>query len=136
MSAMSSFLKKLEGIENPPETVVRATRILRVLKEIKRLVKIPRDGEFHIKERATSLLEKWNATLVPMEQPDTTSTTQRQSANSSEPVVIDLTEESASERSPESTSDHAEELGASLSASGEFPFHFPQPDLTYKTRSG
>jgi hypothetical protein len=64
MGEISSFLKKLEKIESPPETIIRATGILKVLKKIRKLDEIPRDDDFEIKGRAARLHEKWSSQEV------------------------------------------------------------------------
>jgi hypothetical protein len=127
---MSFYLRKLEEIESPSETAIRATRIPKVLKEINKLGEIPREGKFHIKEQAVSLLERWNTTLNLKEQPNVTRTTQRQSANVSKPLVVDLTEDSALESSPEPTSDHTNKPSICLSPLSKSLFHFMQLYLT------
>lgn len=60
MDAMSSYLKELEGIETPSETVIRGTRMRTVLRKIMKLEGIPREDELHIKERAKNLRTKWD----------------------------------------------------------------------------
>ena len=116
MIDMSSFLEKLEETDIPSKTIIRATRIPRLLKEIKKLQEIPNQDEFDIKGRAGSLLEKWEAALNFV------------------PLVIDLTE-SGSGKSPTSIPDDSDGLSACISPSSKFPFLFPHSGLTHNSKS-
>jgi hypothetical protein len=60
---MSFYLRKLKEIESLSEATIRATRILKVLKEINKLGEILRESKFYIKEQVISLLKRWNITL-------------------------------------------------------------------------
>jgi hypothetical protein len=64
MKTLSVYLQKLEDLEIS-EAVLRETKIRKVLKRIKVLDEIPRDAELKFKERATNLLDKYNAILFP-----------------------------------------------------------------------
>lgn len=70
---MSTCLSSLESLGNLSPSVLRATRISKLLRNINRLEKIPRDEEFHIKTRVAKLLTKWeaegNLTTVSNSQP-------------------------------------------------------------------
>jgi len=112
MNKISSYLQTLEGIRSPLEAIIRATKIDKVLRAIKRLPEIPRESEFHLKKRATSLLEEWNPTLDPQERPAATNTAQNQSEIVSQPLIIDLTDSSESEPSPQPTRGHDNRLRA------------------------
>ena len=72
MRVMSTYLRKLEHIGDPPRSILRATRITKLLKKITNLDDIPRDSKFSFKERAVRLLEKWR-TNVEKEDPTTSS---------------------------------------------------------------
>lgn len=60
---MSSYLSELEGLGSPPASAIAETKICKVLKCIKKLEKIPRDDELHIKKRAENLFDKWKLIL-------------------------------------------------------------------------
>ncbi|KAH7378947.1 hypothetical protein BKA64DRAFT_765897 [Cadophora sp. MPI-SDFR-AT-0126] len=75
MKTMSAYLKKLEHIGDPPQSILRATRITKLLKKITNLDEIPRNGKYSFKDRATALLEKWGTSLEKEDQ--TTSSTGR-----------------------------------------------------------
>jgi hypothetical protein len=55
---MLAYLKIVKEFENPSPSVIRATKINKVLKRIRKLGEIPRDGKFYFKERTASLLRK------------------------------------------------------------------------------
>jgi hypothetical protein len=65
---MSAYLKMVKEFKSPSPSVIRATKINKVLKRIRRLGEIPGDSKFHFKERAASLLGKWAGILKKEEQ--------------------------------------------------------------------
>jgi hypothetical protein len=69
MKQMSEFISKLEGYADLEVSIIRATKINKVLKAILKLAEIPRESEFQFKDRSKSLLEKWNKILESAEQP-------------------------------------------------------------------
>jgi hypothetical protein len=63
--AMSEHLAKLESQYPDLEvSIMRDTKINKVLKAIIKLDEIPRDAEFKLRERSAVLLEKWNKLLA------------------------------------------------------------------------
>ena len=60
---MSGFLSKLETYPDLEGSIIRATKIHKVLKAMIRLSSIPKDEEFQFKERSHGLLQKWNKIL-------------------------------------------------------------------------
>lgn len=121
---MTLCLKELEGVEDPPERIIRATRMPTLFRKVKKLESIPREDEIHIKERAMALYERFNAILNPQDQaadPPTSqpplqvafqdraadsTTSQPPSQIASPPSIIDLTESIGSEEFPQPTSGH------------------------------
>ena len=69
MKQMSEFISKLEGYADLEVSIIRATKINKVLKAILKLAEIPKESEFQFKDRSKSLLEKWNKILESAEQP-------------------------------------------------------------------
>ncbi|KAL1990268.1 hypothetical protein VTN49DRAFT_6107 [Thermomyces lanuginosus] len=63
MEAMARFIARLEGYENLEVSIIRSTKISKVLKAIIRLNTIPRDEEFNIRRRAMDILAKWKNLL-------------------------------------------------------------------------
>jgi hypothetical protein len=69
MKQMSEFLRKLEGFADLEVSIIRATKINKVLKAILKLPEIPRDSEFQIRNRSKALLEIWGKLLGSAERP-------------------------------------------------------------------
>lgn len=67
MTLMSDFLAKLEEVPNLEVSIIRATKINKVLKAILKLNEIPREDELRFKPRSQTLLDAWNKSL---EAPD------------------------------------------------------------------
>ena len=63
MSAMSNFITKLENYSDLEVSIIRSTKINKVLKALIKLNSIPKDDEFHFKSRSVELLSKWNKAL-------------------------------------------------------------------------
>lgn len=64
MKQMSEFVTKLEGYSDLEVSIIRATKINKVLKAILKLTTIPKEEEFKFKQRSQSLLDKWNKLLA------------------------------------------------------------------------
>ena len=64
MKQMSEFVTKLEGYSDLEVSIIRATKINKVLKAILKLSTIPKEEEFQFKPRSQSLLDKWNKLLA------------------------------------------------------------------------
>ncbi|KAI1488165.1 hypothetical protein F5X96DRAFT_105181 [Biscogniauxia mediterranea] len=64
MKSMSDFLGKLETFPDLEVSIIRATKINKVLKAILRLETIPKESEFEFKPRSQALLDKWNKLLA------------------------------------------------------------------------
>lgn len=64
MKAMSEFVSKLEGYADLEVSIIRATKINKVLKAILKLATIPKEEEFQFKPRSQTLLDKWNKLLA------------------------------------------------------------------------
>ena len=61
---MSDYITKLEGFPDLEVSIIRATKINKVLKAILKLESIPKEEEFRFKPRSQDLLEKWNKLLA------------------------------------------------------------------------
>ncbi|KAK0730678.1 hypothetical protein B0H67DRAFT_639153 [Lasiosphaeris hirsuta] len=64
MKLMSEYILKLEAFPDLEVSIIRGTKINKVLKAILKLENIPKEEEFQFKSRSTSLLEKWNKLLA------------------------------------------------------------------------
>lgn len=60
MTNMADFFSQLEAFENLEPSIIRATKIHKVLKAIVKLSSIPKDEEFQFKKRSSAMLEIWN----------------------------------------------------------------------------
>lgn len=60
---MSDFLSELETFPDLEGSIIRATKIHKVLKEMLKLPSIPLDEEYQFKTRSIDLLAKWNVIL-------------------------------------------------------------------------
>ncbi|TRX93900.1 hypothetical protein FHL15_005282 [Xylaria flabelliformis] len=63
MKQVSDFLGKLETFPDLDVSIIKATKINKVLKAILKLETIPKEEEFHFKPRSQTLLNKWNILL-------------------------------------------------------------------------
>ncbi|KAF1812449.1 hypothetical protein P152DRAFT_338937 [Eremomyces bilateralis CBS 781.70] len=63
MPDMSLRLSDLEKHENLEVSIIKATKINKVLKQLLRIEYIPRDEEFHFRQRATDLLGIYNKSM-------------------------------------------------------------------------
>ena len=61
---MSGYLTKLETYPDLEGSIIRATKIHKVLKAMIRLQSIPQDDEYTFKKRSIDLLSKWNKILA------------------------------------------------------------------------
>ncbi|RHZ72627.1 hypothetical protein CDV55_107711 [Aspergillus turcosus] len=78
MTTMSSYFTRLEKVADDLEvSIIRATKINKVLKMIVKLNSIPRDEEFQFRRRAINILSKWKNVL----DADTTTTPAEPKAN-------------------------------------------------------
>ncbi|RMZ79226.1 hypothetical protein DV737_g3476, partial [Chaetothyriales sp. CBS 132003] len=59
MPQMSNFIKKLENYQDLEVSIIRATKINKVLKALLKLNTIPKDEEFNFRKRSVELLGKW-----------------------------------------------------------------------------
>ena len=61
---MSDFLAELEQYTDLEGSIIRATKIHKVLKAMIKLPSIPLDEEYHFRTRSHDLLSKWNEILA------------------------------------------------------------------------
>ncbi|KUJ24040.1 uncharacterized protein LY89DRAFT_9818 [Mollisia scopiformis] len=83
MKSMSEFVSKLEGYADLEVSIIRATKINKVLKAILKMPSIPKEEEFKFKTRSQSLLDKWNK-LLASEQGEPEATTAATNGNATE----------------------------------------------------
>lgn len=63
MPLMATYIKKLEGYADLEVSIIRNTKINKVLKALIKLNTIPRDEEFQFRKRSLELLSQWNKIL-------------------------------------------------------------------------
>jgi hypothetical protein len=73
MENMSDYIKKLEGYEDLEGSIIRSTKINKVLKAVNKLPHIPKDEEHNFRKRSVDLLAKWNKIIAS--EPDAASAT-------------------------------------------------------------
>lgn len=94
MKQMSEFITKLEGYSDLEVSIIRATKINKVLKGILKLEEIPKEAEFKFRERSTELLNKWNKILesdTPAPASAQTNGTSKEQVNGGSPNAEDGT---------------------------------------------
>ncbi|CAK4032726.1 Hypothetical predicted protein [Lecanosticta acicola] len=60
MHGMSEFFTQLEAYEDLEPSIIRHTKIHKVLKAIVKLATVPKDEQYNFKKRSTALLDIWN----------------------------------------------------------------------------
>lgn len=63
MDSMVGFFNKLDQHADLEVSIIRKTKIHKVLRMIVKLSSIPRDEEFHFRQRALDILSKWKNVL-------------------------------------------------------------------------
>lgn len=63
MKQMSDYITKLEEHANLEVSIMKATKINKVLKAILKLDSIPKEEQFKFKDRSQALLNEWNKIL-------------------------------------------------------------------------
>jgi hypothetical protein len=79
MANMSDHIKQLEAHEDLEAEVIKKTKVHKVLKAIMKLNSIPKEEEYHFKQRSNDLLTKWGGALAADLEPT--------AATSAEPVT-------------------------------------------------
>jgi hypothetical protein len=64
MKTMSDYIAKLEHLPDLEVSIIRATKINKVLKAILKMDNIPKEGELKFKSRSQALLDQWNKILA------------------------------------------------------------------------
>ena len=77
MATMSNFISKLENYGDLEVSIIRSTKINKVLKALIKLNTIPKDEEFNFKSRSVELLGRWNKALGAESTVDETAGTLR-----------------------------------------------------------
>jgi len=105
MKLMSDYIGTLEGFPDLEVSIIRATKINKVLKAILKLDNIPKEEEFQLKPRSQSLLDKWNKLLAT----DSTPAAPTDGANGVNGTKEAAKTNGVKEKSEPATSDKAKE---------------------------
>ena len=89
MKSMSDFLSELETFPDLEGSIIRTTKIHKVLKQMIKIEHIPLEEEFKFKDRSTRLLSKWNETLLS-EGPSDEKTEEKEEEKGGNPKPEDL----------------------------------------------
>jgi hypothetical protein len=76
MANMSDHIKQLEAHEDLEAEVIKKTKVHKVLKAIIKLNSIPKEEEYHFKQRSNDLLTKWGGALAADLEPATATPTE------------------------------------------------------------
>ncbi|KAL2065086.1 hypothetical protein VTL71DRAFT_4226 [Oculimacula yallundae] len=112
MKQMSEFIAKLQLYADLEVSIIRATKINKVLKAILKLSHIPREEEFQFKDRSQELLDKWNkslATDTPSAAPAVPATTNGNGKAEAEIAKVSPAEETTNGIKESSTDEKVEE---------------------------
>jgi hypothetical protein len=118
MLQMSEYVNKLAGYADLEVSIIRATKINKVLKAILKVPNIPKEDEFQFKPRSQSLLDKWNKLLASEGTPAATTAPTNGVNEETKPEVEDAkatpattngTKESSAEEKVEETAPAIEE---------------------------
>jgi hypothetical protein len=63
MAVMSNYITKLEAHTNLEASIIRATKVNKVLKAILKLDSIPKDEQYQFRRRSLDILVKWKNLL-------------------------------------------------------------------------
>ncbi|OIW35364.1 hypothetical protein CONLIGDRAFT_566910 [Coniochaeta ligniaria NRRL 30616] len=112
MKTMSDYISKLEAFPDLEVSIIRATKINKVLKAILKMDSIPKEDEFKFKPRSQVLLDQWTRLLAVDEKPSGEATngvngSAQSSKKSPEPAAKAKTNgvKEASEDAPEAAKD-------------------------------
>jgi hypothetical protein len=123
MKQMSEFVSKLECYEDLEVSIIRNTKINKVLKAILKIPTIPKEDEFKFKPRSQTLLDKWNQLLAAAPTATNGSTSEvkagSEEAKPSPTEGHNGTKESSVEKVEEKTEDTAEDKGEESPRVGE-----------------
>ncbi|CAM1507190.1 Fc.00g068310.m01.CDS01 [Cosmosporella sp. VM-42] len=97
MKQMSDYITMLENFKDLEVSIIRNTKINKVLKAILKLELIPREDEFKFKSRSQALLDKWNSLMAGEGAPSATNGVNGSKAKSEEKDAMDSETKGTSE---------------------------------------
>jgi nucleosome binding factor SPN SPT16 subunit len=105
MKSMSEFVTMLEGFPDLEVSIIRDTRINKVLKQIIKLPSIPHESEFNFKTRSQALLDQWNKVMATDGTPAAGNASKNGVNGTSEPPAEEKAEEVEGEKAETKSSD-------------------------------
>lgn len=126
MTSMANCLSKLENYDEIEISIIRQTKINKVLKMIVKLNFVPRDEELQFRQRAMNILSKWKSL-----EPETATPTDDKEAKAN-----GVSKEDGAE-TPSKAQPEAEKEGEGQKESTNEPLDDPMPDAdaTDKTKA-
>jgi peptidoglycan hydrolase CwlO-like protein len=122
MKAMSDYIGTLEGYPDLEVSIIRATKINKVLKAILKLDNIPKEAEFQLKPRSQALLDKWNKLLASDSAPAAAATEPANGVNGSKEAKtngVKEKSEGAEEKAKEEPKGESKEEPKEVAKAGE-----------------
>lgn len=118
MPQMAEYIQMLENFTDMEGSIIRATKINKVLKAILKLESIPREDEFNFKSRSQTLLDKWNKLMatdgtpvsatIPTNGVNGTSEAHAEEKKSAEETEKPAAEKNAAKEAPTETEEKSE----------------------------
>ena len=121
MTSMANCLSKLENYDEIEISIIRHTKINKVLKMIVKLNFVPRDEELQFRQRAMNILSKWKSL-----EPETATPTDDKEKEA-EAKANGVSKEDGAE-TPSKTQPEAEKEGEGQKESTNEPLDDPMPD--------
>jgi hypothetical protein len=114
MALMSSLFTKLEGYQELEVSIIRATKVNKVLKAIIKLNSIPKDEEYQFRRRALDLLGKWKHLLqsdLPADEQGKESKPQLNGVHKEDEASGEKTDEAKEQSAEKESAEPAEKEG-------------------------
>ena len=124
MTSMANCLSKLENYDEIEISIIRQTKINKVLKMIVKLNFVPRDEELQFRQRAMNILSKWKSL-----EPETATPT-----DDKEAMANGVSKEDGAE-TPSKPQPEAEKEGEGQKESTNEPLDDPMPDADAADKS-
>lgn len=112
MTLMSGYIAKLEDFKDLEVSIIRATKINKVLKAIIKLDSIPKEDELNFKSRSQALLDQWNKTLAADEPTNGSNGTSESKEKTNGTNGVKATPEAEKEIEPKEESKASEDTKA------------------------
>ncbi|KAK2745072.1 hypothetical protein FQN55_006429 [Onygenales sp. PD_40] len=132
MGSMSNYIQKLESYSDLEVSIIRGTKINKVLKAIIKLNSIPKDEEYDFRGRAINILNKWK-TLLDSDIPSTEKE-QPEEKEKEKPKANGHEQANGKPAAAEETTDGGDE-GATAAAAADEDTPMPDADAAEKAKT-